>query len=168
MHQLIEKIHQTRDWQAIVLLLLLGSAATWILILPFSGSFQTAAMKRFHLTTACYWQWAVQQTIPSMYNFENRYWISETQLEPEQLGKDVASARKLGLNSRFANHFPARVFTFADTRHHYLGPEKREGVPARYLYLQSRYRGTTVRTRLEAIPDKRGGYWINRREDFYE
>ena len=160
----VRQISRTKDWQSLGLLMVIVGVAVWLIVLPFSRSVQTTCLQRFHLATPSFVQWAIQQPVPSMYNFENRYWVAEHRLsaaELESLARNEQTAdpsikeptndgAKDGLPiTKMANHFPARIFTFADSRYHYL-----ENKDARFLYMRSRYRGNELISLFEVQTNK--------------
>jgi hypothetical protein len=174
MLKFVRQISRTRDYQSLALLLLIVSAAVWLIVLPFSRTVQSVYLQRFHLATPDFASWAIQQPVPSMYNFENRYWVSAELLTTNQLevlAQDKSSGAKLTNEispnvkitnesmksgatdaalpvTKMANHFPARIFTFADSRYHYL-----EDKGACFLYMRSRYRGSELISRFGVEPN---------------
>ena len=130
MKTLIKSIWFSRDLASATLLSLIILAAFWILLLPLNQTVQKTFLARFHLASSSFPICAVQQPIPSMYNFENRVWISPvpiTQSELNQaLSKSNNSNPRVGLpatsltdletvETEQINHFPTRAFTFGKT-----------------------------------------------------
>ncbi len=152
MIQLFRQIRQTSDWQAAIFVLVIVGVTGWIGLIPFSRSIQTASLKRFHLATEDFSSWAIQQPIPAMYNFENRYWANREPLDSMRLSFGIEAVRSSGIETNYLNHFPARAFTFAESRAACLHQRK-----YRWLYLHSRYRDNELWTVMEAIPDESGG-----------
>ncbi len=137
---------------------LLGLVAIWLLAMPLVPAVTESTMHRFHLTTPSFSWWAIQQPIPSMYNFDNRF---EMQRQPRGSGKPILH----GIHSREkvasgqVNHFPASRITsaLANTTYSgdledwwftlitgYRGIEKRS-----YYHLQAREDGGFEMIRLE-------------------
>lgn len=127
--------------------------ATWLLLMPWVPAIASATMHRFHLRTRSFPAWAVQQPIPSMYNFANRYEVRE--VSPGMLNPVFATSETLFGTSekRYLNHFPTRVLTFANTRYRYLS----DGGD-RWLIIDSSYRGQRVESTYHARPRDQGGY----------
>jgi hypothetical protein len=123
--------------------------ATWLLLMPWVPAIAATTLKRFHLSTGSFAAWAVQFPIPAMYNFANRYEVHES---AEALSDDSSHASR-----RMLNHFPARIFTFADGRFMYL----RDG-DDRWLTIESSYRGQTLQSRFHAEPREGWGYRLHR------
>lgn len=125
-------------FRAILLLILL--VACWLLALPMSRFVQRASLNRFHLQTRSFALWAVQQPIPAMYNFHNRY-----EIRPSPWAKDSPGQAPFVRGT--ANHFPLRLFTFGDNRAIFLrSPERRQ------IDIWSSYRGEELHTRWTATP----------------
>jgi hypothetical protein len=150
----LRAIRQTRDGLAAGLTLLVTLVSVWLLALPISPMVQSASLERFHLQTPSFSQWAVQQPIPSMYNFENRYWTYHQPLDRQQL-EDTPPR----IETSMINHFPGRVYTFANNRYRLLHARQ----PG-YLYMRSRYRGRDIWTAWLAVPSPRGGMRLIRTE----
>ena len=162
---LLKQSWKSKDVPSLVLFTAIAVAASWILVLPFSSVVQEAFLRRFHLASADFPRWAIQQTIPSIYNFENKVWISTRslmQFEVDQLDNDesrvasVPSGKNQNVESGMVNHFPTRLATFADRRVHL----KRN--PNGYMYLRSRYRGKEIKTTYELEPGTHTVFKIKR------
>jgi len=164
------------DWGYRALLTASVAIAIWISLTPWVPFVSDCLMRRFHLRTASYTAWAVQQVIPSMYSFRNTVevrdvpedvldsgWLDPFLLDPLA---DPTSPRKLSaltasgsnslgsnrfgaLASRTINHFPAREITFANTRYRYLSPPENPSQADRWFVLESTYRGRSLRTKYE-------------------
>jgi hypothetical protein len=80
---------KTDDKPALILFALIGLVFAWNLALPMSHTLQEAGLKRYHLASGNYYAWAVQQPIPSIYNFENRYWLGREQLPDAALTQET-------------------------------------------------------------------------------
>ena len=79
----------------------LSLAYGWVLLTPIVPAVSKAGMLRFNLMTESFGAWAIQQPIPSMYNFSNRACVGPVELESR-------------LPYRQMNHFPTRLFTFTN------------------------------------------------------
>jgi hypothetical protein len=134
-------ICEKRDVAGALLCALVICISIWQLALPLSRSVQDATLARFHLASPSFAGWALQQPIPSMYSFENRYWIID-----EESNHTVHE-------SKIVNHFPTRLFTFGDNRYRLLN----EGI-SKTLVVRSRYRGNERVTLCRAIPSTTGGF----------
>ena len=157
MRKLLIHIWKTNDVASGAFLLLITVVAAWVVALPFSSAVQDSYLKRFHLDSSSFTAWAVQQPVPAMYNFENRYWTGPQTLTPDELKQLEKIAAKLtddvdergqfiGIETNAINHFPSRSFTFAFTRQ-YLKHN-----PHRYFYLRSRYRDRVIQTSFKTVP----------------
>ena len=166
MKTLIKSIWLSRDLASATLLALITLAAFWILLLPLNQTVQKTFLARFHLDSSSFSIWAVQQPIPSMYNFENRVWISAvpiTQSDLNQASSDQKNAPPRvstpatlvldleNIETEQINHFPTRAFTFGKTR--WILKQQSE---TRYYYLSSRYRDVEHNSayRLSPISDR--------------
>lgn len=116
----------------------------WLLAIPLASPVAEIAMKRFHLSSDSFFEFALQQPVPSMYNFANRYEV-----------KDSPDGQ--ALNKGYINHFPIRVLTWAYWRHEYLS-----GGRACYVTLESSYRGRKLRSQWSATPNEQGGFELVR------
>lgn len=129
-----------------VIVALVLSIFLWLLLMPWVPAIASVTLHRFHLRTGTFMGWAIQQPIPSMYNFANRFEVREI---PEGLLDPVLDTAE----KRYLNHFPPRILTFANTRYRYLHDGK-----DRWLTIDSSYRGQTIQTRYHARPRQSGGY----------
>ena len=86
-------------FRAIVTLVVL--IAIWLLLMPWVPVIASATLHRFHLRTSNFALWAIQQPIPSMYNFANRYEVRE--IPPGLLDPIIENTEK-----RYINHFPTQ------------------------------------------------------------
>ena len=120
--------------------------AAWLLLMPWVSSIASTTMHRFHLRSSSFTWFAIQTPIPSMYNFANTYSVDKIPpgLADPIFGRDETK-------TRFVNHYPARVFTFAGKRYQHL----RHGTP-RWLTITSNYRGQTLKTLLIANLNENG------------
>jgi len=165
MRNFLHTIWVTRDLPGGVLLAVMGLVGGWVMLGFFSSSVQRANLDRFHLNTPSFAGWGIQQPIPAMYNFENRYWVSRVPLTNLDLQLSPAEIRqRMGeslIDTGYANHFPTRIFTFGDGRNKYLKGQT-ESV---FLYVQSRYRQQLKVTSFLAAPtpDQKTGFEFHRR-----
>jgi hypothetical protein len=145
-----------RDFGFVAIVTLVGCHALWLLLMPVVPAIASATLHRFHLRTRSFSLWAVQQPIPSMYNFANRYEVSEISpyfLSAGFLANDFLAPVIETDNRRYINHFPTRVLTFANRREFYLA----DGTD-RWVTLESTYRGQTLRSKYHAQPRSAGGF----------
>ncbi len=98
-----------RDFAGIGLLVLILSVIAWTLSIIFSPTMRDMAMKRFHLGADSFPLWAAHQSVPAMYNFENR-----VQFSNELLGDAPFDPTDKTYGKYTLNHFPARFITFGD------------------------------------------------------
>lgn len=129
---------QTRDYGFIAIVVMVLVVAVWLLLMPFVPAIASATLHRFHLRSESFLWWAIQQPIPSMYNFANRFEVRE--FPPGLVDPILDSPEK-----RFINHFPTRVLTFANTRYRLLHKGQ-----DRWITIDSTYRGQTLETRFHA------------------
>jgi len=132
------------DWTYRSIIVLIAAVAVWLLSMPFCPFIQRTALQRFHLQTDWFAAWAMQAPVPAMYSFHNRYRIESQPWDATFFERPVTGS---------INHFPVRLYTFAETRPLLLPQTNR-----RMLTLQSRYRGQTLTTRWTVIELKDGGY----------
>ena len=116
---------------------LLGVSYLWVLLTPFVPAVSLAGMKRFNLLTEAFPAWALQQTVPSMYNFANFGVLIPQDLE--QYSTPVAT-----------NHYPTRHYTF-NLRSTY------DGSLPQVLITSSTYQGRTVSARYVVRRAPEGG-----------
>ena len=79
---------------------ILALAYAWVLLTPVLPSVARAGMLRFNLLSDSFGVWALQQPVPSMYNFSNEACFGPAFLAPR-------------LNYVQMNHYPPRFFTFS-------------------------------------------------------
>ena len=144
---------QARDYGFIAIVLLLIVIAVWLLLMPLVPAIASATLHRFHLRSESFALWAIQQPIPSMYNFANRFEVRE--FPPGLVDPILDDTEK-----RYINHFPLRVLTFANTRYRFLS----EGED-RWVTVDSTYRGQTLETRIHAKAIDGGGFELVRLPD---
>lgn len=131
---LLRLIVDGKDVGSGMLLGTIGLVAAWLIGILMTTSVSRMALDRFHLQTESFLGWSVQQIIPAMYNFENRF---EFQPDRTVAGTVVEFAKK----TRQLNHFPIRIVTFFDSRYGLF----HEGNGAQ-LQVISRYRGQKLIT----------------------
>lgn len=157
MLNLLKTIRNSNDMASMVLLTGIVVVASWIIALPFNRSVQETYLRRFHLASPNFAVWAIQQPVPSMYNFENRVWASQNPVTTEELNasmiqnqtdrQSTESAKRVNrIKTDPVNHFPTRYFTFGETRS-FLKQN-----PSRYYYLRTRYRDLEIRSAFEISP----------------
>lgn len=134
-----------RDYGFIAIATLVTGVAMWLLLMPWVPAISSATMHRFHLRSSSFASWAIQQPIPPMYNFANRVQVDEM---PPGMVDPVLNMEN---ESRYINHFPARVFTFANRRYLHLvaGSD-------RWLTIESSYRGQKLESLMHAKPNTDG------------
>ena len=132
------------DWTYRSIIVLIAAVAVWLLSMPFCPFIQRTALRRFHLQTDSFAAWAMQAPVPAMYNFHNRYRIESQPWDATFFERPVTGS---------INHFPVRLYTFAETRPLLLPQTNR-----RMLTVQSRYRGQTLTTRWTVTELRDGGY----------
>ncbi len=98
-----------RDFLGLGLLVLILAVCAWTLSISFSPAMRDMALKRFHLGSDNFPLWAAHQTVPAMYNFENRI-----QFTNELLGDAPFDLEDKTYVKHTLNHFPARFITFGD------------------------------------------------------
>ncbi|MEM9828337.1 MAG: hypothetical protein AAF958_17240 [Planctomycetota bacterium] len=139
----------------------------WLIATPLFPAVARCTMRRFHLQGDSFAFWAAQFPIPAMYNFSNKYRVREyppgfldpllqpldlegDDLESDKPAPDIDPQAFRTATQRAwkqANHFPARVITFADGRYRFL----RLG-QSRWFDLETSYRGQTLRSQFELRP----------------
>jgi hypothetical protein len=117
------------------------AAAIWSSGLLWSGRILDATLRRFHLTTASYAAWMLQQPVPAMYNFAN-----ESAQVTRDIGWDALDPKQRGVLREAVNHFPPRTVTFAPSLP--FLPTTTTGI------WTSRFRGRMLETwcRIEPLP----------------
>ncbi len=140
-----------RDYAFIAIVALVLLNAAWLLLMPVVPAIASTTLHRFHLRSRSFPLWAIQQPIPAMYNFGNRFEVRKVPpdfISPGFLEPIIDTNRK-----RYINHFPTRIFTFANTRYRYLADGQ-----DRWLIIDSTYRGQSIETTIHAKPREDGGY----------
>ena len=61
------------DYGLGVVVALVIAVTVWLAATPLVPAVARATLARFHLRTGSFWGWAIQQPVPAMYNFANRY-----------------------------------------------------------------------------------------------
>ncbi len=152
-----EQDRKSTDIGFILIVAVVAIVVVWLLLTPFISSVASSSLHRFHLRSHSFAWWSVQQPIPSMYNFGNRYEVTE--IPPgfiDPIFEDFADTTEW----RYINHFPARVLTWASRRYRNLNDGK-----DRWVTIESSYRGQTLTTRFHAKPVADGGYELIRLPD---
>jgi len=171
MLRLLKKSWKSKDVPSLVFFAIIATTGLWIAALPLSDSVQETYLRRFHLASASFPGWAIQQIIPSMYNFENKVWACPEplmQFEIDQLENeearivDSSTGQADCIHSTTVNHFPTRIATFADTR------TLLKRYPNGYLYLRSRYRGKEIKTTFKVEPGTDAEFNLKRVMTSYE
>ena len=148
---MFKRENNSTDVGLIVIVALVVIVVVWLLLTPFVSSVASSSLHRFHLRSNSFAWWSIQQPIPTMYNFANQYEVSE--IPPGLVDPLFAEFAE----RRYINHFPVRVWTFANGRARYLNDGK-----DRWLTVQSAYRGLSLETRFHAEPVEGGGYHLIR------
>jgi len=133
-----------RDFGFIAIATMAVLIAIWLLLMPWVPSIARQTLNRFHLSTSSFANWAIQFPIPSMYNCANQY---KVQAIPPGLADPVIDD-----GWRYLNHFPSRIFTFADGRYHHLSDHEN-----RWFTLKSAYRGQTLESTIHLEPTGQRG-----------
>ena len=148
---------EQRDWFGLAMfgvMIVVGVAAVSIL---FSPTMKEAALKRFHLASDSFPHWAAHQTVPSMYNFENRIRFSNV---IDDQGRFDASEGSYFEDA--INHFPARFITFGS--HRYVFSKGREGM----FEMQSTFGDTTLVSRWNLTRDQPNRLTVHRVEQRFD
>lgn len=145
------QVSEERDYGMLVIVTLVVTIAIWLLLMPVVPAIASATLHRFHLRTSSFAAWAMQFPIPAMYNFANRYKVDANPVSLE------SSPETIPLDGRMVNHFPARIFTFADGRYLHLRHDE-----DRWLTIESSYRGQGLRTHFHAEPAEDFGFNLRR------
>jgi hypothetical protein len=136
------------------IIVLVIAVTAWLVLTPILPAVASASMHRFHLRSQSFFAWAIQFPIPTMYNFANRFEISE--LPPGLVDPIISESEQ-----RYINHFPARIVTFFNTRYRYL-----DAGTDRWLTIETTYRGQRIETRFHASPKQNGkGFDLLRLDD---
>jgi len=122
---------------------LVAVVAIWLILTPLVPTVAATTMRRFHLRSDSFWQWAIQFPIPTMYNFANRYRVQD--YPPDLADPLLADPLVTESEYRFLNHFPARIFTFADNRYYFLQDGRDH-----WLTIETNYRGQTIESTIHA------------------
>ena len=152
-------IHCTRqrDWFGLALfglLILVGVSAVSIL---FSQTMKEAALKRFHLASDSFPNWAAHQIVPAMYNFENRIKFSNVINDQGRFDPSEDSYLESAVN-----HFPARFITFGDQRP--VFSNDKDGM----FEMQSVFGDTSLVSRWNITHDQPGKLTVHRVEQRFD
>lgn len=134
-----------RDPLRAMIVALIGGAVLFQLLIPVSSTVARVAMARFHLRSSSVVLWRLMQIVPSMYNFENRIWITEAPLLDEALGDSPSTT------GFYINHYPTRIMTYGDQRRLLGSLEK-----PLFVTLRSRYQGQDLVTRFKVTSHREG------------
>ena len=133
--------YRQKDLLAICIVAWILVVIGWSLSMVFSTVMRDMALKRFHLESESFLCWAVNQSVPSMYNFENR-----VQFTNQLIGDDPFDSTDETYVKTTLNHFPARYITFGD-RVPLSFSATRQGT----FEMESRFADTTLTTRWEIV-----------------
>ena len=139
------------DWFYRVVVGCVVVVAVWLLLTPWVSAISEVMMRRFHLQNRSLATFVATFPIPAMYNYANRYRVTPN----EPAGFFRGGEGDTAIPIRYANHYPARTFTFADARYREL-----RFAETRWVDLESSYRGHIVRSRYRLVPvesERRGG-----------
>ncbi len=153
---LVQSVRQ-RDVLGVAVFALLIVVAVAAISILFSQIMKEAALKRFHLASDTFPQWAVHQAVPAMYNFENRIKFSNVIDESGRFDSDEASYISFAVN-----HFPARFITFGDYR--YVFTKGRAGM----FEMESVFGDTALISRWEITRDQPDQLTVNRVHQQFE
>jgi hypothetical protein len=153
---LTESIRQ-RDLLGLAVFTLLIAAGVAAVSILFSQTMKEAALKRFHLASDSYSQWAVHQAVPSMYNFENSFKFSNVIDQSGYFDTDEESYLAEAIN-----HFPARFITFGDRRHVFANGR------AGMFEMESVFGDTALISRWEITRDQPNELTVNRVDQRFE
>ena len=148
---------QQRDLLGLAVFAMLVVAGLAAVSILFSQTMKEAALKRFHLASDTYPQWAIHQAVPAMYNFENRIKFSNV-ID----GAGNFDSEEESYFSDAVNHFPARFITFGDQRHAFA--KGREGM----FEMESVFGDTALVSRWEITRDQPNQLTVNRVDQRFE
>ena len=148
--QFFIQAYRQRDLLAVCIVAWIIVVIGWSVSMVFSTVMRDMALKRFHLESESFLCWAVNQSVPSMYNFENR-----VQFTNQLIGDGPFDATDETYDKATLNHFPARYITFGDMVPRCFS-KTRQGT----FEMESRFADTTLTTRWE-ISDREGTLEVN-------
>jgi hypothetical protein len=126
----LRRLRPRREPGAAALYGLIAAVALFLACLPFLHAAQDAQVRKFHLASESFPEWAALQIVPAMYNFQNGLDQSFDAMCLNPWLHPGASAFHTS-----TNHYPLHIMTYALNR-------KRLIVPAPfYAYLRSKYGG---------------------------
>ena len=150
-------MNKSADWGFRSILFVSGCVGLWLLMTPWVPAVSQSLMNRFHLRTASFAVWAIQQPIPSMYNLRNTTEVRDLPLDVAHSGLidpllldplfglptvETNPSKPIGIvGGRTINHFPTREITFANSRYNYLGKLQNPSQSNRWFIFESTYRG---------------------------
>lgn len=128
---------------------LLAASAALVVVLPAFDTGRQLLLGTHHLRTGHFWAWAALQPLPSMYNFGNQVWISETALsEAQRAGLQELPSEA---STQWVNHYPTRMMTFG-TQRAALSHDPR----TLHFYLRSRFGPNGLDTHYALVPQHTG------------
>lgn len=140
-----------RDWFSLVLLAVVVAISCFSISILFSRATREIAIRRFHVATPGFAQWAVSAPVPSMYNFENRIWFTNELSEDQPLERDEKWF------TCPVNHFPARCMTFGEFAPTWFAG-RREGT----FEMSTRFRETELVSRWQVNENTDGEMLVRR------
>ncbi len=134
----------------------------WLLLTPFVPAVAMSTMRRFQLASKSFAWWALQQPVPSMYNFANQTQVRST---PPGFPEPIISLADENDDRRwrYINHYPTRQLTFANARYAWL----REGKD-QWLETKTSYRGQVLTSVIHAKYVGEGKYEFLRENEIKE
>lgn len=144
--EFFQSIFRHHDWGAALLFSWIIVVVGWSISMLFSTVMKDMALKRFHLASESFLCWAVNQSVPAMYNHENQIQFSNQLLGDEPFGSNDATYVKETLN-----HFPARFITFGNQIPRCF-QRQQQGT----FEMRSRFADTTLTTRWEIQKNAEG------------
>ena len=94
-----------RDWFFHVICGMIACVVLWLILTPIVPAVAESTMRRFHLCSRSFWWFAVQQPVPSMYNFANEFQPSAVPFALDE-STDIFSVSGEKGPRRFVNHYP--------------------------------------------------------------
>ena len=139
--QFFIEAYRQKDLLAVCIVAWIIVVIGWSVSMVFSTVMRDMALKRFHLESESFLCWAINQSVPSMYNHENRIQFTNQLIADGPFDPDDESYVKATLN-----HFPARYITFGDQVPRSFS-KTRHGT----FEMESRFADTTLTTRWEIV-----------------
>lgn len=148
----IAECFRQKDWCAVVMLAIVFLISGWIASTVFLTSTRQLALRRFHLASSSWLQWAALAPVPTMYNYENRIQFSN-----ESIGEGSFDEEHESWFACPVNHFPARCVTFGEFAPSWFD-ETRNGT----FEMSSRFRETELISRWEVREEADGSMQVYR------